>query len=202
MTRLGLFGGTFNPPHLAHKALALKAAAAASLDTVLIMPDAEPPHKAASGLISGEDRLELCRRTFTEPVFAVSDMELRRTGKSYTVYTVREVRERYAPDELYLSIGSDMLLTFAQWREWETILSMAKLIVLSREPDVSPDDLARYAETVLGLSREKGDLLILTDLPQVLSSTEIRFRVQSGEPIDALVTEEAMAYIYEKGFYR
>lgn len=202
MTRLGLFGGTFNPPHLAHKALALKAAAAASLDTVLIMPDAEPPHKNAAGVISGEDRLELCRRTFTEPVFTVSDMELRRTGKSYTVDTVREVCERFSPDALYLIIGSDMLLTFHEWRDYRTILSFAKLIVLSRETEISPDDLAAYAETVLGLSREKGDLLILTDLPKVLSSTEIRARLKRGAPIDGLVSEDAAAYIREKGLYQ
>lgn len=202
MTRLGLFGGTFNPPHLAHKMLALRAAEAANLDTVLIMPDAEPPHKVSSGLISGGDRLELCRRTFTEPVFQVSDLELRRTGKSYTVDTVREMQKLYAPDALHLIIGSDMLLTFHQWRDYETILSMAKLIVLSRETDILPDDLAAFAETVLGLSRENGDLLILTDLPQVLSSTAIRERVRAGEAIDGLVTDAANAYIKEKGFYR
>ena len=202
MMRLGLFGGTFNPPHLAHKRLAFCAAEAAQLDKVLIIPDAEPPHQAADALVSGEDRLELCRRTFFEPLFEVSDLELRRAGKSYTIDTVRALHETMQPDELFLIIGSDMLLTFHQWREYEAILSLCKLVILSRETEITADDLTRYAEETLGLSAENGDFLVLTDLPQVLSSTGIRQKIAAGEPVDDLLTPQALAYIEAKGLYQ
>ncbi len=200
--RLGVFGGTFNPPHLAHKYLALQAAAAANLDRVLIIPDATPPHKIAKDLVSGEDRLELCRRTFSSPLFDVSDMELRRSGKSYTIDTLREIKETLRPDELFLIIGSDMLLSFHQWREYQAILSLCRLIVLSRETAISVSDLAAYAQDVLGLAERRGEILLLSVPTQELSSTEIRRRLAAGAPVDGLLEPDAIAYIIEKGLYQ
>ena len=200
--RLGVFGGTFNPPHLAHKYLALQAAAAANLDRVLIIPDATPPHKIAKDLVSGEDRLELCRRTFSSPLFDVSDMELRRSRKSYTIDTLREIKETLRPDELFLIIGSDMLLSFHQWREYQAILSLCRLIVLSRETAISVSDLAAYAQDVLGLAERRGEILLLSVPTQELSSTEIRRRLAAGAPVDGLLEPDAIAYIIEKGLYQ
>ena len=200
--RLGVFGGTFNPPHLAHKYLALQAAAAANLDRVLIIPDATPPHKIAKDLVSGEDRLELCRRTFSSLLFDVSDMELRRSGKSYTIDTLREIKETLQPDELFLIIGSDMLLSFHQWREYQAILSLCRLIVLSRETEISVSDLAAYAQDILGLSESRGEILLLSVPPQELSSTEIRRRLAAGISVDGLLEPDAIAYIKAKGLYQ
>ena len=109
--KIGVFGGTFNPPHEGHKKLALEFMSRLSLDLLLIVPTYIPPHKLSDFLADGADRLEMCRLTFLplgEKV-SVSDMELRRHGKSYTVDTLRELKERYPKDELLFLMGSDML---------------------------------------------------------------------------------------------
>ena len=137
MRRTGLFGGTFNPPHVAHLRLAEKAIEGARLDRVIIMPAFIPPHKAAPELLKSEDRLELCRRTFCGEKFEISDLELRRKGKSYTVQTLEELKELYPDDEFFLIIGSDMLLSFKNWSRYEDILKYASLCVMTREKAVS-----------------------------------------------------------------
>lgn len=200
MRRIGLFGGTFNPPHVGHLRLAALAADAAQLDMVIIMPASVPPHKEAPGLATGEDRIALCRRTFTDPRFIVSDMELRRAGKSYTVETLRALHDCYPEDKLYLIIGSDMLLSFDRWFSWEEILSLCSLLVLSRENDLSPQMLRDYASQTLGLTEEEG-FRILETAPLELSSTMIRERIAKGEDTAAFLTPQAYAYIKEKGLY-
>lgn len=200
MRRIGLFGGTFNPPHVGHLRLASLAADAAQLDMVIIMPASVPPHKEAPGLATGEDRIALCRRTFTDPRFIVSDMELRRAGKSYTVETLRALHDCYPEDKLYLIIGSDMLLSFDRWFCWEEILSLCSLLVLSRENDLSPQMLRDYASQTLGLTEEEG-FRILETAPLELSSTMIRERIAKGEDAAALLTPQGYAYIKEKGLY-
>lgn len=200
MRRIGLFGGTFNPPHVGHLRLASLAADAAQLDMVIIMPASVPPHKEAPGLATGEDRIALCRRTFTDPRFIVSDMELRRAGKSYTVETLRALHDCYPKDKLYLIIGSDMLLSFDRWFCWEEILSLCSLLVLSRENDLSPQMLRDYASQTLGLTEDEG-FRILETAPLELSSTMIRERITKGEDAAAFLTPQAYAYIKEKGLY-
>ena len=101
MSRIGVFGGTFNPPHLGHLRLAQAAKAQCALDTVLIMPANIPPHKQAHDLVAGDDRLALCRLTFADEGFVVSDLELRRTGKSISPETLR----MYANETLGLTEG-------------------------------------------------------------------------------------------------
>lgn len=200
MRRIGLFGGTFNPPHVGHLRLCELAADAAALDMVIIMPASVPPHKEAPDLASGEDRLALCRLTFRDPRFVVSDMELRREGKSYTVDTMHTLRDSYPEDELFLIIGSDMLLSFDRWHKAEEILSLCSLLVLSREAEISPQMLRDYATGTLGLTEGEGFRILETD-PLELSSTMIRARIAKGEDAASLLTEDACAYIKEKGLY-
>ena len=200
MRRIGLFGGTFNPPHVGHLRLARLAADAAGLDMVIIMPASIPPHKEAPGLISGEDRLTLCKQTFSDPRFVVSDMELRREGKSYTVDTMRTLRESYPEDELFLIIGSDMLLSFDRWYRPQEILSLCSLLVLSREEEISPQMLRDYAAETLGLKEGEGFHILETE-PLELSSTLIRDQIAKGEDASPFLTAEAYAYIKEKGLY-
>jgi len=201
MSRIGVFGGTFNPPHLGHLRLAQAAKVQCALDTVLIMPANIPPHKEAHDLIGSFDRLELCRLTFADDGFVVSDLELRRTGKSYTVDTMYALRDAYPDDELFLIIGSDMLLSFDRWYRWREILSLCKLIVLSRDDEISPDTLRSFACETLGLAEGEG-YFVLELPPMELSSTMIRETIRQGGDASAFLTAQSNAYLKEKGLYR
>lgn len=201
MKRIGLFGGTFNPPHLGHLHLATQALKQAKLDEIIIMPSYIPPHKDATDLIEGIERLTLCGLTFADTRFTISDLELRRGGKSYTVETLRTLRDRYPSDELYLIIGSDMLLSFDKWYCYDEILSLCTLLVLSRENEISSDTLRDYAVHTLGLTEGVG-FLILETAPIVLSSTEIRAAIAAGEDVTTKLCDAAYDYIKEKGLYR
>lgn len=200
MRRIGLFGGSFNPPHVGHLRLAKLAAHEAALDLVIIMPASIPPHKDTPLLATGEDRLALCRATFCNPRFLVSDMELRREGKSFTVETVRVLRESFPDDRLFLIIGSDMLLSFDRWFRYEEILSMCSLLVLSREALISPQQLRDYAVGKLRLTEGEGFRILETE-PLELSSTLIRETIAAGCDASAYLTDDAYAYIKEKGLY-
>ena len=199
MRRTGLFGGTFNPPHVAHLRLAEKAIEGAGLDRVIIMPAFIPPHKAAPELLKSEDRFELCRRTFCGEKFEISDLELRRKGKSYTVQTLEELKELYPDDEFFLIIGSDMLLSFKNWYRYEDILKYASLCVMTREKAVSRKTLFEYCKNVLKLSSE--DFIILDSDAFELSSTEVRQKAKEGKNLSNMLTEKANEYIKEKSFY-
>ena len=133
--RLGILGGSFNPPHPGHIRYALGAAEHLKLDKVMMVPAAEPPHKKlAYGSPKAEDRLEMCRLAAKEyPVIEVSDIELLREGKSYTVDTLGEIRQNYPNDELFLIMGMDMFLSFDKWYKPKTICSMATIVMACRE---------------------------------------------------------------------
>ncbi|WP_294568727.1 nicotinate (nicotinamide) nucleotide adenylyltransferase [uncultured Subdoligranulum sp.] len=129
-----LFGGTFDPPHNGHMNNLRAALDLVQPDKAIVMPAGIPPHKAASAT-PGEVRLAMCRCfTALSPVVEVSDWEIRQGGRSYTVHTLEMLRDRFPEAELYLGVGSDMLLSFTRWRRWQEILSMATLVVESRRP--------------------------------------------------------------------
>ena len=175
MTRIGIYGGTFNPPHLGHLRAAQYFQSSLALDEVLIIPAKEAPLKAAP-MVSGEDRLELCRLTFP---FPVSGMELRRSGLSYTIDTLRALRAEYPEAKLCLLIGEDQRDKFRQWKDWEEILQLAGLFVLPRAGD-GRDGFA----------------------PIEISSTQLRLKLLLGEDCSAFLTPEALAYIREKRLYQ
>lgn len=199
MSRIGLFGGTFNPPHIAHLRLAEKAIEGAGLDRMIIMPAFLPPHKASDRLLKGEDRLELCRRTFCGAKYEISDLELRRKGKSYTVKTIEQLRKLYPDDEFFLVIGSDMLLSFDKWYRYEDILNCASLCVMTREKSVSRKTLSEYCKSVLKLPENR--FIILECEAFELSSTEVRQKAMEGRNLSDMLTEKANEYIKEKAFY-
>ena len=199
MSRVGLFGGTFNPPHLAHLRLAQKAIEGAKLEKVIIMPAFVPPHKIAHELLSGEERIELCKRTFCGEEFIISDLEIKRRGKSYTVETLETLKKLYPQDEFFLIIGSDMLLSFDKWFRFEDILKMSTLCVMTRENAVSKKMLSDYCKNVLKLNEK--DYIILDCEPVELSSTEVREKAKEGGDLGFMLTEKANEYIKEKSFY-
>ncbi len=171
--RLCIYGGSFNPPHVGHAAAVRAAQREASLDEVRVIPAAMPPHKAlASGSPDAEERLELCRLAFGDmPGVTVSDLELRREGKSYTVDTVRALRAENPEAELCLLVGTDMLRTFDEWREFQTILSQVTLLATAREDD----ELALVQHHAERLRRDYGARVEVIETPPFpLSSTQVR----------------------------
>ena len=171
--RLCIYGGSFNPPHVGHAAAVRAAQREANLDEVRVIPAAMPPHKAlASGSPGAEERLELCRLAFGDlPGVTVSDLELRREGKSYTVDTVRAIRAEEPDAELCLLVGTDMLRTFDEWREFQTILQNVTLLASARDDD----DLETVRFHAARLEREYGARVEVIETPPLpLSSTQIR----------------------------
>ncbi|MBQ4604816.1 MAG: nicotinate (nicotinamide) nucleotide adenylyltransferase, partial [Clostridia bacterium] len=138
-TKIGVFGGTFNPPHLGHVRLANEAADRIGADKVLIIPSCIPPHKMPGKLAGGDERMEMCRLAFEGERFEVSSIELDRGNKSYTVETLRELKKIYPDAELFFIIGSDMLRTFTRWYCWEEIMTLATICAASREEGFKAD---------------------------------------------------------------
>ncbi len=192
--RIGIFGGTFNPPHCGHKNLALNIKEKAELDNIIIIPTFTPPHKEGKDLASGEHRIKMCEMMFTEDFFTVSDMEIKRQDKSYTYYTLLELRQSHPDDELFLIIGSDMLLSFHTWFRYEDILSMVTLCVATREDKVNYSELLTYSHNTLGLG--EGEIIIADIEPYECSSTDVRKRISSG--LDAAFMTGKEIYNYAR----
>lgn len=197
--KLGVYGGTFNPVHCGHVRLARRYMEAAALDKLLVVPARIPPHKEAPDLIAGEDRMEMCRLAFAGlPGYEVSDLELRRPDKSYTVDTLEQLRMLYPEDALCLLMGSDMFLTITQWKDWRRIFQLSALCVGARE-----SDLYERLEEEKGRLETLGARCEIVRLePMVISSTEIRERVSRGEPVEGLVPAKVRKYIVDHGLYR
>lgn len=197
--RLGVFGGTFNPIHLGHLHIAQEFARLLSLDEVLLIPAAVPPHKAAKDLASGETRLELCRLAVQEqPLCSVSDVELRRGGKSYTADTLRILSEERPEDHLFLLMGEDMFLTLQDWRRPEEIWSMADICAAPRSRDAS--EKLEAQKQALEARGARVHLCPISFLP--ISSTLVRETVREGRPLDGLVPRSVASYIAAHGLYR
>ena len=199
MTRIGIYGGTFSPPHNGHLAAARAFMEQMWLDILYVIPDALPPHKEMADPVSAADRLEMCRRAFgsMEGVY-VSDMEIRRGGKSYTVDTLRELAGE--DRRLFLLCGTDMVLTLDEWREPAEIFRLCYPVYIRREADPSLDALlirkiAEYQEKYGKVVRR-----IVTE-PLTISSTEIRKKLRAGESVGDLLPPAVEAYIRDKHLY-
>lgn len=189
--KIGLFGGTFNPVHNGHINLVKNFKEKLSLDKVLVIPTAVPPHKQAEGLVSSEDRLNMCRLAFGI-LAEVSDVEIARGGRSYTVETLEELKKIYKDDDLYFLVGSDMLLSFRRWYRWEDILTMCTLCATDRDNE----------ETCRDADEDFFSKIIFCDFPKtVVSSSEVREKLSDGTDVSDLVPEEVVKYIREKGLY-
>lgn len=202
MERIGIFGGTFNPPHLGHQNIAEGFIDHCALDSMLIIPSFVPPHKAAPDLASGKDRLAMCQRTFTDRRFTIDRIELDRRGKSYTVDTLRELKQRYGKDSrLFFLMGDDMLLYLEHWKDPRIILQLAQVVAAVRHADLSLDMLRDYAKQKFPAEYEAGRFIFYQIPPVEVSSTEIREKCRRGESISGLVTPEVQQYILDRGLY-
>lgn len=194
-TRLGLLGGTFDPIHVAHLFMGALAADELSLFKVIFMPAGKPPHKQDVTITDHGHRLHMVRAAVKgEPLFEVSDLELRRNAPSYTIETVRELlmgAERGT--ELYLIVGSDSLLEIHTWKDCRELLSLVRLAVYPR-PGFDPSACD-------AVSPGRVHLLQTGGLDFHLSSTAIRDRAASGRSIRYLVPRAVEEYITENNLY-
>jgi len=195
MSKLGIFGGTFNPPHIGHARLAEHFVEKLGLDRLLVIPTAQPPHKEAKELADSSDRINMCMLGFPDAL--VSDIEIARGGKSYTYDTLCEIKALYPEYELYFIIGSDMLLSFDRWYKSEEILDMVTICAADRQEENSLLKAHGVPECF------NGKRLVVSELiPFEVSSTEIRELVRKGESTDGLLDPAVRAYIDERGLYR
>lgn len=199
MARVGILGGTFNPPHLAHLVCASEAAAQLRLDRVLLTPVATPPHKEAAMDPGPDERLELCRLAVAgDERLEVCDLEVRRGGPSYTVDTLRALRARSPRDELTFVLGADIALGLASWHEPEALIELAELAVAARS-GASRGDVGQRLSEVFG-DRAR---LRFFEMPRIdVSSSEVRRRVADGRPIRYLVPDAVAVRIAQAGLYR
>ena len=196
--KLGILGGTFNPIHNAHLQLADIATTALELDRVLLMVAADPPHKAVDGQISAARRLEMTRLAVNglDRVEA-SELEIRRGGKSYMSDTLEQLHAQYPGAELYLIVGSDMLLDLRTWHAPETVMRLATIAAVPRQGQQASDaHSAAYLRDAFHAHIER-----LTGQADTLSSTEIRNRLFAALPVSGMLPADVDRYCYEEGLY-
>jgi len=196
--RVGLLGGTFNPPHLGHLVCAQEAHAALGLDRVLLVPVHEPPHKGVEQDPGVEHRVELCRRAVAgDDRLEVSLAEAEVPGPSFTVATLRRLHDDRPGDQLTFIVGGDMALSLPAWREPEAILDLAELGVAERE-GVRRADIAECLAPLAGASER----VRFFDMPRLdISSSLIRRRAAAGSPIRYLVPDAVADYVAREGLY-
>ena len=199
MTRIGIYGGTFSPPHNGHLLAARTFMEQMWLDILYVIPTALPPHKEMEVAVSAQDRLAMTQLAFAdmEGVY-VSDMEIARGGRSYTVDTLRELSGE--DRRLFLLCGTDMVLTLDTWRSPEEIFKLSYPVYIRRDTDRSLDQkiIAKIAE----YHQKYGKVVRkLVSEPLELSSHEIREKLRNGQPIGTLVPAAVEKYIQDKRLY-
>jgi len=211
--KIGILGGTFNPIHLAHLNIAAAVRDRFTLDRIIFIPAAIPPHKELDGAIAYADRRAMVALAIAgEPAFTVSDIEERRGGWSYSVYTLAELQALHPDDELYFIIGSDSFLEIASWYRAAEIFTLSNIVVVERPQAPLADLLAAlpvamrgefcYDSTAMRLTHRSGfSVYYLPGTPLAISSSEIRRLVRSGQSIRHLVPDAVARYIFEKRIY-
>ena len=198
ITRLGVMGGTFNPIHLGHLMIAEEARQAFHLKKVLFVPSYITPNKDVCGA-TAEQRLAMTRlATADNPYFTVSDMEMRRQGNSYTVDTLRLLKEIYGPSHsLYFISGTDTIHDLHNWNNPEEILSLCQFIGATR-PDGS-----EQIDSIISSFGELGKNILKLPVPTMeISSTELRRRIRLGLSVRYMMPSAVVEYIRKNGVYQ
>ena len=198
MTRLGILGGTFDPPHIAHLVMADQARNQLNLSRVVLVPAGQPPHKLGRPVTPIEHRLVMTQLAIADdPSLALSRVEVDRPGPHYTADTLAVLRTAHPEDELYLLIGSDSLRDLMAWRDPARVVAQARLAVM-RRPDAEPD-MHTLEVAIPGI----GARVEWVDAPWLdISSHDIQRRARAGLSIRHLVPAAVERYIVEHGLYR
>lgn len=195
--RTGVFGGAFNPVHFGHIQLLNSYLNSLSLDRVIAIPTADPPHKSGADLASEEDRMNMLSLAFGDnPKVVLSDIEFKLGGKSYTYNTLKELKKLYPEDSFYLFVGSDQYLSFDTWYKPNEILSMATLCTMARKKS-DFEKLFEYKST-----HENMQDSIISDFKIIeVSSSEIRKRIKAKDSVSGMLPEAVEKYIKEHRLY-
>jgi nicotinate-nucleotide adenylyltransferase len=199
MRRVGIFGGTFDPPHIGHLIAAEEARFALRLDTVLFVPAGTPPHKPGVPMAAARHRVAMVEAAIRgNPAFAVARYDVDRPGPHYTVDMLRLASDALGPRvELYFLMGADSLVDLPNWRDPAGILSRATVVAMSR-PGYAPD-LASLEALVPGL----GAKLVLVEMPLIgIRASELERRAGEGRPIRYQVPDAVIEYVRREGLYR
>ena len=197
MSRIALFGGSFNPIHNGHLHLAQTVHQQCGLDRMLLMPSGTAPHKSSDAYAPAADRLAMCRLAAEPyPWLEVSDYELTKPGKSYTVETLRYLHSCFPEDALFLLTGSDMLLSFDSWYCWQEILTLAGLLCVSRGTE--PEDVLRQKAAELS---SYGQVTVVHAQPLPMSSSQIRHKIELCRKFSCYLPENVEQYIMLHGLY-
>ena len=198
MRRIGIYGGSFNPPHMGHYHVAKSACAALALDMLYVIPACEAPNKQGSACLSGEHRLRMLSLCFgDEERIKISDMELQRGGVSYTIDTVLQLRQEHPEAELILILGSDSFLSFEKWHRWEELLQLVTLAVFSRGLKNEKTEIKEQKEKLKNLG---GRIGIVENPIARISSSDIR-RLLAFRCADEHLHPQVAGYIQWNGLY-
>jgi nicotinate-nucleotide adenylyltransferase len=214
MVKLGLLGGTFNPVHVAHLRIAEEVREACGLDRVLFIPAATPPHKELADDIPFADRHAMVAAAIADnPAFAVTDLESRRPGKSYSVRTLEILRREYPDAAFYFIIGMDSYRSLGIWKDFPRLFELTNLVVAARPGSPCEDPLGLLPVVIQGqfcydkkacmLRHQSGHaVFFLKETFLAISSTHIRQLVAAEHSIRYLVPSAVKEYIYRHGLYR
>jgi nicotinate-nucleotide adenylyltransferase len=189
LRKVGLMGGTFDPPHFGHLLIAEQAREACQLDEVWFIPTNSPPHKTRSNLCEDQQRIEMVKRAIkTNPNFKLSLVEFEREGRSYTIDTVKVLKTRYTETDFYFIIGGDMIEYLPKWKDIDELLTLITFV-----------GIKRFGYTCNSMYSDK---VIIIDAPQLeISSSEIRERLLSNHSIRYLLPEIVIDYMKEQAIY-
>jgi len=213
--RIGLFGGTFNPIHLGHLRAAVEVREAFNLEKLLLIPSARPPHKDGTDIAEAADRLEMVRAAVQDvPFLEASDVELARSGPSYTIETLRYFQHHFGQaSTIYFIVGQDAFSEITTWKLYQQLFATAHFIVMAR-PGSALKDLSTFIHQHISKDYEYAQrdsryhhpqwcaifCLHITHLD--ISATQIRALIKQGHSIRFLVPERVENYIAKKGLYR
>jgi len=194
--RIGLMGGSFDPPHLAHAALAQSAIEQLQLDRLIVLPTGDAWHKSRT-LTDGQHRLKMTQLAFAGlEQCKIDDREILRAGPSYTIDSLLEVQKDEAGSEFFLIIGEDQALQFSTWHRWRDILSMTHLVVAQRPHESS------ISQSSAQLHPSEMDTVITLDFEAMaVSATQIRLRIENRQDVSAWVPANVLQYIHKQNLY-
>jgi len=191
MSKIGIFGGTFDPIHMGHLITAQSVREIRELDKIIFIPAFISPHKTSADASSTEHRANMIKIAIEDvPFFEYSDIEIKKGGISYTVDTLSELKKVY--DEIEFIVGYDNIFSFHKWKDPDDILKLAKIIVLKRKSSLPPPFEDKYYHQAIFVQTRGIEI----------SATDIRERVKNNQPIHFLVPQKVKEYIYEQKLYR
>lgn len=197
--KIGLMGGTFNPVHLGHLLISEYIRENFPLDLIIFIPSGNPPHKDLDHVIDANHRYNMVNLAIKDnPYFTISDIEIKRSGKSYTIDTIDEIKKRFPNDSIYFIIGGDSLYNLTTWKDYRSLFIKTSFILIDRH-GIEENKMINYIKE---LKEEFGANIDFIDGPQIeISSTNIRKNLINNKSIKYMVTKEVEDYITKNRLY-